>query len=75
MSFHPSHPNAERGRSERKEIFLRSFIGVSLIGIRLKGRHSPRIELENVIRNDGEARLKNPRHERGWRGVEGWPQA
>ena len=26
VSFHPSHPKADSGRSERKEIFLRSFI-------------------------------------------------
>ena len=75
MSFHPSHPKAERGRSEKREIFLRSFMGISLIGIRLKGRHSSWLELKNVIMNDGEAPLKNPRHERGWRGSEGWSQA
>ena len=47
----------------------------SLICIRLKGRHSSRVELKNVIRNDGEASMKNLRRQRVRRGAQGWPQA
>ena len=47
----------------------------SLICICLKGRHSSRVELKNVIRNDGEASMKNLRRQRVRRGAKGWPQA
>jgi hypothetical protein len=47
----------------------------SLICIRLKGRHSSGVELEDVIRNDGEASMKNLRRQRVRRGAQGWPQA
>ena len=47
----------------------------SLICIRLKGRHSSGVELEDVIRNDGEASMKNLRRQRVRRDAKGWPQA
>ena len=47
----------------------------SLICIRLKGRQSSRVELKNVIRNDGEASMKNLRRQKVRRGEKGWPQA
>ena len=50
-------------------------MGISLIGIRLKGRHSSWLELRNVIRNDGEASMGNLRRQRVRRGAEGWSQA